>query len=83
MELLPSAHMGSRGTLADWRPSVGLVWPELHLWLCETAMLRLCSLQIGRRGAGERQEEPAVCFTFVLPPEISSEQRVLKLEMSL
>lgn len=83
MELLPSAHMDSLDTLADWRSFMGLIWPKLHFWLCGTVMLRLSSLQIGRRGAGERQEEPVVCFTFVLPPEISSEQRVLKLEMSL
>lgn len=62
---------------------MGLVWPKLHLKLWGTVMLLLSSLQIGWQGAEERQEEPAVCFTFVLPPEISSEQSVLKLEMSL
>lgn len=62
---------------------MGLLWPELHLRLGGTVMLQLRSLQIGRQGAAERQEEPVVCFTFVLPPEISSEQRILRLEMSL
>lgn len=82
MEILPSAHMDSRDTLADGGPC----WVSfgqnstLAVWDSDApAPLP----QIGRRGAGERQEEPAVCFTFVLPPEISSEQRVLKSEMSL
>ena len=74
--LLPSACMDSHDTLADGRPSLGLVWLKPRLGLCGTVMLWLSSLQIGRR-------EPVVCFTFVLPPEIPSEQRVLGLEISL
>lgn len=56
--------------------SLGLVRLKPRLGLCGTVMLWLSSLQIGRR-------EPVVCFTFVLPPEIPSEQRVLGLEISL
>lgn len=43
----------------------------------------LCSLQAGRRGPGERREEPVVCFTIALPPEVSFEQSVLSLIISL
>lgn len=65
---LLSTHMASRDTLADWSPFLGLAWPKLHLWL-GTVMRLLSSLQSGRSGARERQEEPA----FVLPPGISLE----------
>lgn len=46
-------------------------------------MLWLCSLQMGREGPGERQEEPVGCFTFVPPPLISFEQKIPRLNITL
>lgn len=46
-------------------------------------MLWLRSLQMGRGGPGERQEQPAGCFTFVPLPLISFEQKIPRLNFTL
>lgn len=58
-------------TLADCSPPMGLVWPK-------TPLAAVCMGQSAEERGWERPEGPAVCFIYVLPPEVSFEQRVLR-----
>lgn len=58
-------------TLADCSPPMGLVWPE-------TPPTAVCMGQAAGERGWERPEDPAVCLIYVLPPEVSFEQRVLR-----
>lgn len=58
-------------TLADCSPTMGLVWPK-------TPLTAVCMGQSAEERGWERPEDPAVCFIYVLPPEVSFEQRVLR-----
>lgn len=69
VELVLSTHMGSRGTLAEWSPVRGLVWPKFH---CGCAEQRGCGLAPCRRGgegleerAWRRHREPGLCSALV------------------
>lgn len=80
MALGPGAQLDSHDTAAGWSPAMGLVGPERP---CGCAGQR-CLGRVpsrGRRGLGRAARGAWRGFTFALPPEMSFEQRVLRLKL--